>query len=863
MYFELQLSANVFAKIVRNRLKAVPLCVDRELTAPDGNRLVVDQIVIGESTWIQREQKIDLVNGVPTPKDIATQVVWIFSPTNYNFITVPFLQVKQELIIHLVKSSDLEANGPNPTPPYKTLTIYPVFNVALDVASKTVGTGGPLTLSYTLAHVDFGALIFGLSTEDRTEIQQFIAGVKLPSTTVDLGSLTALLKRQVTAINAGIACDPAGLFVALRVDFDVYASPVSLSQEFFVGGPTNLLSGKEWTMFIDANVLIQDAKAKAKTAFESDPKVKLESGPEASWDPSGPAIDISADIELVDACSFFVDDIDMDADVDIRVTFSVPKPNTLRTHFHLTADPSDVGEEIGCAITGALLWPFIGQLLLKNEEIGTGLGYYFAGLAGGPVATFIGIIAAIETTGVTNDLSGNIGSNCKQQDDENYECNDVLNLLMALTPSNHSRLDLETVSGVPQGLVLSGTISNLRDFLMGSLESIHVKPFTWQIVGRCKGNGQNNFSVGNQAKISVFHTPPAEMCKAYILSDAEGEFILTIGDNTVTITPRFLLSYTKNPYPCRVRIITNRGVRTITLSPPVAITNAESKNLETARLRAIASCYRWEKLFTPVEKVLWLPDPPAGEHRFVQFWQIVVRGMQPEDSIRIQGLGGVTAMTAKPSTSGIAHMTLLFPDEHAPSELLLELNRGGQERHEDVRELSVQQVLFEHRATLPVRGPLRAMRFEGTARSPRLVIVNADQDMMWDVTVPLAPALLHSAPLAKDSNRENLVVQNGKRVGTTATSKHLQALEQLRNRLGHAEVVGSPRVGGIAKTLYVRAGRVATLFDIANAEDPREIQTYEGPAWHEGVALGGKLMARYHPELSVVEIYHATVSKIL
>jgi hypothetical protein len=32
MYFELQLSASVFARIVRNRLKDLPLCVDREQT---------------------------------------------------------------------------------------------------------------------------------------------------------------------------------------------------------------------------------------------------------------------------------------------------------------------------------------------------------------------------------------------------------------------------------------------------------------------------------------------------------------------------------------------------------------------------------------------------------------------------------------------------------------------------------------------------------------------------------------------------------------------------------------------------------------------------------------------------------------
>src|SRR4051812_21934035 len=109
MYFELQLSQKVFTRFVRNRLKALPLCVDRELTDADGNRLVVDQVVIGETTLIQREQKIEVVDGFPKPKDIATQGVWILSPKNLFNVTVPFLQVKQEVLIHLVKSSDLDA----------------------------------------------------------------------------------------------------------------------------------------------------------------------------------------------------------------------------------------------------------------------------------------------------------------------------------------------------------------------------------------------------------------------------------------------------------------------------------------------------------------------------------------------------------------------------------------------------------------------------------------------------------------------------------------------------------------------------------------------------------------------------------
>jgi hypothetical protein len=862
MYFELQLSASVFTRIVRNRLKSIPLCIDREVLDSDGTRLVVDRVVVAESTWLQREKSIELVNNLPQPSDTATQLVWLFSPTNYTSITVPFLQVKQELTIHLVKSSDLDSNGANPTAPFKTLTIYPVFNVALTAANATQG-GGPVSLTYTLSHVDFGLLYLGLSAPQRAEIEQVIAGVKLPPTTVDFGALTALLKRPVAAINAGIACDPAGSFVALRVDFDVYASPIAVGRAFFEAGPTDLLAGKEWAMFIDANVLTQDAQAKATTALGAAPKVKLESGPNVSWDPSGPALDISAAVELVDACPFFVDDIDMDVDVDIRVGFSVPTPNTLRTNYHLTGEPSDVGEEIACALTGALLWPFIGPLFLKDEDLGVGIGAYLGGLAVGPAFTFIGIIAAIETKGLSKDVSKSLGATCTKQDDEHYECNDVVSLDMSLSPPFNSRLEVESVYGVAAGLVINGTISNLRDPFMGSLEPVHVKPFTWEVLGACRGNRKNNFTIGNQAKISVYGTPPAGMCKAYILADPEGEFAFTVTENEVIITPRYKPSYVAAPYPCRVRVVTNRGVRTITLAPPAALTVAEKEVLDTALLRATASCFYWERRFTAIEKVRWLIDPPFGDRRFVHLWQIVVRGMQPQEKVRVEGLERRTLMTAMPTRKGVAHLALMFTGEEAPSELSLELSGGVRTEGEEGREMeiSMQQVLFEHRASLPVRGPLRGMRFEGSSRARRLVIEDAEQDMLWDVRAPLTPALLRSTASFEAEARGlgGLVLQSGKHLGAAPSQNLRRALEQLRDRFGPLEAAGSPRVGGFAETLYVRTRHGASVFDVSSGEEPREIQVLERPAWYEGVALGGSLMARHDLASDVVEIYSASV----
>jgi len=145
MYFELQLSSNVFTRIVCNRIKAVPLCVDWEFFDKSRNLLlVVDRVVVGENTSIQREKKINMASGIPVTEDSNRQVVWIFSPTNYYSVTVPFLQVRQDVVIYLAKSSDLEVNGPNPTTELQSLIINPVYNVALKTATPGANGGcGP------------------------------------------------------------------------------------------------------------------------------------------------------------------------------------------------------------------------------------------------------------------------------------------------------------------------------------------------------------------------------------------------------------------------------------------------------------------------------------------------------------------------------------------------------------------------------------------------------------------------------------------------------------------------------------------------------------------------------------------------
>jgi hypothetical protein len=89
MYIELLLSASIFSRMVRNRLRSLGIGLDLTLPGADGAPLVVDQVVIGDTTIVQREQAIDYTNNVPQVRDAATQSVWTFSPTHYGASSFP------------------------------------------------------------------------------------------------------------------------------------------------------------------------------------------------------------------------------------------------------------------------------------------------------------------------------------------------------------------------------------------------------------------------------------------------------------------------------------------------------------------------------------------------------------------------------------------------------------------------------------------------------------------------------------------------------------------------------------------------------------------------------------------------------
>ena len=856
MYFELQLSAGKFGRILRNRLRAEKLCVFQEIQLTNTS-LVVDHVSIGDETQVQREQTLDLEKTIAAGgktqiwKDHSSQVVWIFSYKNYTSWTVPFLQVRQQLLVHLVEASKLNANGSKATPPWITPSVYAVFNVSLNSRGAT-GAGGPLKLAYFLSHIDFGAFYSAVPETDRNRIADAIKKTKLEPTILDIGNLSGALNRPVAGINAGISCDVSKTCVALRVDIDLFDSDVAVDAAFFKAGPVNVLDGHDWAMLIDWEILQRDIRKIVKPGLTAGGKSKLYSEPSVTWNAGATAVDIGAELEFFDACPLVGN---MDVDVHIRVSFSCPSPNTLRRHIEINGHASDKIEEFACALSGALLWPFVGPVMLQDEDLGDGIGAYAAALAVGPVVRFFGIIAAIETKTLSEDKSKDLGKSCHKQGDSNYECDNVLDLRVPLSPPGESLLELNRVSGLPGGLVLAGFVRSLPERADHHVTVTNTQ-FLWTIGGNCRAG----FRILNQAQIQVSSARDNCICReeTKVLDGAEHLYELLIEDELVNVRPMFKPTVATALQPCRVRLVTTGGVRIITLGHPGAITGPEEAKLTKIRDSMRRICIAKANAITkPLEWKITKPGPV--ERPDIAFWQIVLQNLRPDETVRLERPGGEVLATARASAAGVVHLALMFPHEAAPSQVVVAFS-GEPEEDPDSR-VDVQQLLYEHRASLPAGGLVRALRFDGTSGVPSLVVESDTGESSWDVSVPGAPVLLRSEGVVREPERDLVLLHTGKQLESRRIDELEQHLARLRDRYGEPEALGRPRVGGVAEALYVRTRQGAMLFDLRRLGDAEPVHTYVDPAWFEGTSVRWNLMARHDAERGMVDLYRVTATE--
>lgn len=861
MFFELQLSAAVFGRIVRNRLRAMDLCFDREvpnLGHPD-QLMAIDQIVIGDATEVQRELSVEYRDEYDAAGNhlffagfdpASTQLVGFISSTGNMYDDhVPYLQVKQEVHVMLVPVAGLTASGPNPSLA-RDVRIDLVYNVHSSCANRTQG-GGPVTLSYKLAYVDFSAS--APSAIERELISAFVAGIELPPSTVDLGAMTRILGRPIGAVNCGIACDPHGTRVALRADFLPFDRNVraSVNPDFFILGPDDLLvdpesdrvpNQKDWATLIDANVLISQAVPGVRDALHDRPKTKVLAEPSGRWDAANVALQVAAHIRLLGACPGFVDDINLDVRVHLDSRFSVPLgTHDLKVGHYLSRQFTNKAQRNGCAITGALLYPIFGAYLVADKTIG--LSDYLEGIALGPLFDYIQLLGVIDKKKLEKDISSHLGSTCSKVNDWEYQCVSTPILRTEFVPRQLSRLSLERASGVPKGLVLSGSITGLNEYTLGPINSIQSSQFAWTVTGGCNRNrdGGGSFRAANTAGIYIdnsvqpVNTLYAHIFAVRILADPLNVFAVTeVTDVSVTIEATVTDAYAAAPYDCIIRLVTNRGVRNINLGQAHARTADEDTDIEEQLRQWQKLCRTITRTTLPLDELFKVPHcRPApvelfGTDRWLLFRSLDFTGLPPNAELLLRNTATtLPEASATASMDGTASLRILteLPAPVIRTSLCLDLRNGP---HAKSSSVDRQQILYAHRSDIAVSaGPRRLQLIGSPTGGQQLEFVAGATLHTWDLSTPQLPTQLDQSP-------------------STAEFESDEQHPAIHREAQHDNESPSTR----------SASTLSTNFTVEGAM-PQRSQTRPVP---ECPAFLDNLFVEHLPELSVVRIYEAVMT---
>ena len=815
MDIELQFSTQLFASIVGNRIRALDLCVD----ASAGGQ-VVDRIV-PRSTTVQKETRLDNASVVRTEVASATATVWVFSPQNYTSFVTRHLQLVQELDVYLVDEADLAANGISPTAAAPT-TLKAAFNVKLTANRQTQG-GGPATLSYTLAWVHFGLIDPFLPPAQRAQLEALLAAVQLPSNDLDLSALAGVTGTALTAINAGITLSADKKAVCLRIDVDVVKTPPRVSAEFFSGGAPNLLGGQDWAVLVDKDLLIDVALDKVGNGLTGQAGTRKRWGPQAHWEPEGPRLVLQAGIEVLGACPFFIDDIDLDVDIEVASLFALKSPTQLALRFHVHGEAADTAEIIGCAVVPALFWPIAGPLILDKLKAESPVGAYFMGLLTGLPAIAMMFASAVGTMTAASVKASQFGANCEKQGDSDVECIYPFRPQLG-DPAFPIRLQAQVIRGTPHGLVLAGP-AQLKVVAEETI-TVTTTPLQWTVIGGCRTGFR--FAVQAQAKVSSTGLRGG-VCSARIVDDPLGEFTVLAdrASNLVTIGIRGSASYAAlaDKYPCRVRIVTTGGVRTLTYPPPAPMTADEQRHLEAFKHNFERVCQAWRDSFVEIEWGGWKPVGPTDGPDWQQHWELAIHELLPGEWIDVTTDRGERVLSAKASANGVLHFAAVFDGPKGPASLRATRRQMDPAGRSPV--VTLLQMVLVHRRTLPLDRAVQSVRFEGMRAAQRLVL--------------------------SDGVTTHRFALGGREVGAALS---LTAHDGPAAATGAAPAPAVPRVAGNSGPLFL-AGRdhFCALYRHGPADEQELVQEYLQPARFRHCALGGSWVARWDGNGREVRIY--------
>ncbi|MGW4770003.1 hypothetical protein ACWEO2_18390 [Nocardia sp. NPDC004278] len=563
------------------------------------------------------------------------------------------------------------------------ITVFTCGHTALVQANGGIGPIVPIQIDviFTVETDSCGSmrnLCFRYATIDPylSEVDQAIRSLISPNC-IAL-PIDSVLKQAVPQcprlINSHMILGPNDKSVVIRMEFwdAVWESLTGESaktlpywQRFYAGVVAQQLQPNEqWAVFVDQSALVYQARALVKDSFTASANTRLRSGPFGSWSNNGGVgrISVKFNGDSIDACRCVTKEIDVNADVTLDIDMSVPRPNTLRQDVWLDVSPN-FWDSACCVATATMFWPIVGAEQLKKENINE--GEYLLGFL--PFVALVG--ALVQVLGASSKLDPPTDFTKDDEDGDHLFREQPLILggdpsFGTMTLTSARPVD-ESQNNEARGLLTAGTVT-IRTRRLPTLADIERVEFSWGSGSRCSN------TLGVHALFDLEATLPGDqallsLCGFEVIDDPLGVFRKAVTYDRDSGNRHWLRvgvpihalteTYFRNPYPCRIVVRTNGGIRIVSITPPERLSIERVREMEKEiQIRYVNDCQNPKhKIFEERE---WRVDPPMDKEG-AYVWQIDVKGLGAAEHVRIVDSGGKTLGVAIADTDGAALLTAL------------------------------------------------------------------------------------------------------------------------------------------------------------------------------------------------------------
>lgn len=351
MNIDVSVRRTVLASAIRNRITAIPVCIDQSLTGfLDG--MVVDRLGVDEPELTRVSAQLDVRTAGGGTVTVSGHRVRATFPVHVHTATRAALAaagtgVPSTVVLHLEVRFDL------------------VGELTLDDDGNVIGAG----IRTTYAGKNVALPDPALDAQVETALDD--AGQFAP---IDLGGLSTALGAGAAIRNVGVALGDEALVVRLQVG-SVPADAVPGWTSFFADAP-NWLADRDWAIFVDQSLVCQAVEtrlaAEMATSVEKGDLEILEA-PSALWMgwTGVPLVQVQAYVDVVGKCP---SGFDIGVEVTANTVIDLVDGPALSLDNEIFWNVVD-SDSFLCGFTSGLFSATIGAVL---------------GAAGGPVGAAVG-----------------------------------------------------------------------------------------------------------------------------------------------------------------------------------------------------------------------------------------------------------------------------------------------------------------------------------------------------------------------------------------------------------------------------------------------------------------------------------------